>query len=97
MNGQRNHSKLKILRLLGNIFRFVDSIDLNCVDGGFPQREVLEMKHLALRKWELGNGSMRRLQSCKKLDNLPTELCSLNGLRKVHITEPPSEQMAYIL
>ncbi|WVZ03070.1 hypothetical protein V8G54_023876 [Vigna mungo] len=88
MNGLGNHSKLKILRLLGNIDRFNDPIDLNCV--GFPQLEVLKMKELKLRNWKLGNGAMRKLQHviikfCGPYINLPTELCSLNGLKQVHI------------
>ncbi|XP_017431699.2 disease resistance protein RPP13 [Vigna angularis] len=102
MNSLGNHSKLKILKLLGDITWSGDSIDLNCVDDSFPQLEIFRMSHLAVRKWELGNGAMQRLQNvlidnCKELDNLPSELCSLNGLRKMHITESPSEQMAHIL
>ncbi|KOM51232.1 hypothetical protein LR48_Vigan08g205900 [Vigna angularis] len=102
MNSLGNHSKLKILRLSGNILQSGDSIDLNCMDGSFPQLEVLEIKYMRLRKWEIGNGAMRRLQNviihkCPLLDNLPTELFFLNELRKVNITESPSEQMAHIL
>ncbi|WVZ03068.1 hypothetical protein V8G54_023874 [Vigna mungo] len=94
MNGLGNHSKLKILRLLGNIMVSMDPTDLNCV--GFPQLEVLEMKLLRLRKWALGNGTLQRLQHviidrCRPLDNLPTELCCLNGLRKLHLNNYPSE------
>ncbi|XP_014522630.1 putative disease resistance RPP13-like protein 3 isoform X2 [Vigna radiata var. radiata] len=101
MNSLGNHSKLKFLRLVGNPV-FEDSIDLNCVGGSFPQLEVLQMECLNLQKWELGNGAMRRLHNviihaCQLLDNLPTELCSLNRLRKVHITDSPSKQMTRIL
>ncbi|XP_022632889.1 putative disease resistance RPP13-like protein 3 [Vigna radiata var. radiata] len=104
MNGLGNHSKLKILRLLGNLLMFKNPTDLNCV--GFPQLEVLKMKFLRLQKWELDNGAMRRLQHviidrCGPLGNLPTELCYLNGLKKVHINSFPSKevigQMADIL
>ncbi|KOM51231.1 hypothetical protein LR48_Vigan08g205800 [Vigna angularis] len=102
MNSLANHSKLKFLRLLGNPLESEDSIDLNCVSGSFPQLEVLQMEYLKLRKWELGNGAMRRLQNviirdCQSLDNLPNELCSLNRLRKVHITDSPSKQTTHIL
>ncbi|XP_022632839.1 disease resistance protein RPP13 isoform X2 [Vigna radiata var. radiata] len=99
MNGLGNHFKLKILRLGGSLLE--DSVDLNCADGGFPQLEVLEMRYMRLRKWKLGNGAMRRLQNvfihhCQPLDNHPIELCSLNGLKKVHIRDSFSEQMAHI-
>ncbi|XP_047166606.1 disease resistance protein RPP13-like [Vigna umbellata] len=102
MNSLANHSKLKFLRLLGNPLKSEDSIDLNCVSGSFPQLEVLQMEYLKLRKWELGNGALRRLQNviihdCQSLDNLPNELCSLNRLRKVHITDSPSKQTTHIL
>ncbi|XP_047169034.1 putative disease resistance RPP13-like protein 3 [Vigna umbellata] len=62
MNGLRNHSKIKILRLLG-VEWSKSSIDLNCGDGGFPQLEVLEMKYLSIRKCKLCNGAMHRLQN----------------------------------
>ncbi|XP_014521204.1 disease resistance protein RPP13-like [Vigna radiata var. radiata] len=109
MNGLRNHSKIKILKLLGfEIYmrsidrRYTSSIDLNCVDGDFPQLEVLEMKYLTLGKWKLGNGAMQRLQNviihdCQQLDDLLPDFCSLNGLRKVQISKSPLEQIAHIL
>ncbi|WVZ03065.1 hypothetical protein V8G54_023871 [Vigna mungo] len=101
INSLGNHSKLKFLRLLGNPLSEY-SFDFNCVGGSFPQLEVLQMEYLKLRKWKLGNGAMQRLQNviihkCQSLDNLPTELCSLNRLRKVHITNSPSKQMTHIL
>ncbi|XP_014494614.1 disease resistance protein RPP13-like [Vigna radiata var. radiata] len=102
MNSLRNHSKIKILRLSGDDKWVGSTIDLNCVDGSFPQLEVLEMESLLVRKWELGHGAMQRLQDvfihrCPVLDNLPTELCSLKGLRKVQITGSSIEEMAHIL
>ncbi|XP_014515542.1 putative late blight resistance protein homolog R1B-14 [Vigna radiata var. radiata] len=101
MNGLKNHSKIKILRLLG-VEWSENSIDLNCVDGSFPQLEVLEMKHLSLRKFKLGNGAMQRLQNviiqdCQYLYHLLVEFQSLNGLRKIEITETPLEQLDYFL
>ncbi|WVZ02314.1 hypothetical protein V8G54_023120 [Vigna mungo] len=101
MNSLANHSKLKVLRLWGR-FRLVDSIDLNFVDGGFPQLEVLQMRGLPIRKLELGNGTMCRLQNvlidgCEPLDSFLTGLCFLNGLKKIHITRFLSEEeMAHI-
>ncbi|XP_047169033.1 disease resistance protein RPP13-like [Vigna umbellata] len=101
MNGLRNHSKIKILKLLGDDCH-VSSIDLNCVVVGFPQLEVLEMKYLSLGKCKLGNGAMQRLQNviihdCQQLDNLLIDFCSLNVLRKVQISKTPLEQIAHIL
>ncbi|KAG2398111.1 Disease resistance protein [Vigna angularis] len=61
MNGLRNHSNIKILKLLGDDCH-VSSIDLNCVVGCFSQLEVLEMKYLSLGKCKLGNGAMQRLK-----------------------------------
>ncbi|XP_014522592.1 disease resistance protein RPP13-like [Vigna radiata var. radiata] len=102
MNSLANHSKLKVLRLRGKVTAFEDSVDLNCADGGFPQLEVFKMRDIKLRKWRLGNCAMQKLQNvfildCRPLDHLPTELCSLNELREVHITEYPSKQMTHIL
>ncbi|XP_014522641.1 disease resistance protein RPP13-like [Vigna radiata var. radiata] len=90
MNGVGNHSKLKILTLLGYIMEFKDPFNLNCV--GFPKLEVLQLKYLPLRNWKLSNGAMQKLQHviiycCEPLDNLPIELCSLNGLKKMHIQD----------
>ncbi|KAK7341156.1 hypothetical protein VNO80_24081 [Phaseolus coccineus] len=91
MNGLGNHTKLKILRLLGARSYDGDCFELNCVGGSFPQLEVFEMFHLNLGKWKLGNDAMPRLQSvivhgCKSLDDLPNELWSLNGLENVEVT-----------
>ncbi|KAG2398204.1 uncharacterized protein HKW66_Vig0135600 [Vigna angularis] len=102
INGLGNHFKLKILSLWGSMGQIEDSVDLNCADGSFPQLEVLQMRFIRLRKWELGNGAMQKLQHvlihrCQPLDNLPTQLCSLNGLKKVHITDSVSKQMTHIL
>ncbi|XP_047162551.1 putative disease resistance RPP13-like protein 3 [Vigna umbellata] len=102
MNSLANHSKLKVLRLRGTGLFQEDSFDLNCADGGFPQLEVFKMRDIKLRKWRLGNCAMQKLQNvfiqrCQPLDHLPTELCSLNELREVHITEDPSKQMTHIL
>jgi len=101
MNGLGNLTKLKTLRLLGELNWSGDSFDLNCVGGSFPQLEVFEMENLKVGKWKLGNGAMPRLQSviinyCEGLDDLPSELWSLSGLRKVHVTKP-SEKMAVVL
>nr|XP_007131451.1 hypothetical protein PHAVU_011G014500g [Phaseolus vulgaris]ESW03445.1 hypothetical protein PHAVU_011G014500g [Phaseolus vulgaris] len=101
MNGLENHTKLKILRLSGNVFYDRDSFDLNCVGGSFPQLEVFEMEFLKLEKWKLDNGAMSRLQrviinDCERLDDLPHELWSLSGLRKVQVMKP-SEKMANML
>ncbi|BAT91178.1 hypothetical protein LR48_Vigan08g196300 [Vigna angularis] len=103
-NDLGNHSKIKILRLSGDEYAYPsrDSVDIHCVDDSFPQLEVLEIKYLPLGKWELGNGAMRRLQTvfihrCPLLDTLPSKFCSLNGLRKVQITESRTGQIAHIL
>jgi len=98
MNGLGNHTKLKFLRLLGKGIESQDFFDLNCVGGSFPQLEVFEIEYLALGRWKLDNGAMPRLESviihnCHRLDDLPNELWSLSGLRKVKVTKP-SEQMA---
>jgi len=95
-----NHTKLKILRLLGDVIS-VDSFDLNCIAGSFPQLEVFDMEHLRVGKWKLGNGAMPRLQRlviyyCDWLDDLPNQLWSLSHLRKVHIINP-SEQITHRL
>ncbi|KAL9296123.1 hypothetical protein ACSQ67_022019 [Phaseolus vulgaris] len=101
MNGLGNLTKLKILRLSGNRCYFGNSFELNCLAGSFPQLEVFEMEYLNLGKWKLGNGAMLRLQSviinnCETLDDLPSKLWSLNGLRKVQVMKP-SHQMATML
>jgi len=102
MNGLGKHTKLKILRLCGdNITSSGDSIVLNCGRGSFPQLEVVEMENLKLGKWKLDNGAMSRLQnvminSCEWLEDLPNELWSLSGLKKVHVKNP-SVQMARML
>jgi len=98
MNGLGNHTKLKILRLLGIRASRGDSFVVNCGRGSFPELEVVEMKNLKLRKWMLENGAMWRLQNvvihrCLRLDTLPNELWSLSGLRKVQVKHP-SLQMA---
>ncbi|KAL9296121.1 hypothetical protein ACSQ67_022017 [Phaseolus vulgaris] len=91
MNGLGNLTKLKILELWGPLYKG-DSFDLNCVEGSFPKLEVFEMAYLSLEKWKLGNGGMSRLQSliiynCESLDDLPNELWSLSGLRRVNVRE----------
>ncbi|XP_047166615.1 disease resistance protein RPP13-like [Vigna umbellata] len=101
INGLGNHTKLKKLRLLGDVTWSRESFDLNCVGGGFSQLEVIEMENLTLQKWKLDNGAMSRLQSvtinhCERLDDLPNELWSLSGLRKVQVMKP-SKEMAHTL
>jgi hypothetical protein len=59
------------------------------------------MSNFPIRNWKLANGSMPRLQiliinDCDELDSLPSELWSLNTLRKVCVTEP-SNAMAAML
>jgi len=102
MNHLGNHTKLKFLKLSGKVLgKEENSFDLNCEGGSFPQLEVFKMKYLKLRKWELGNGGMSRLQrviiyGCPWLDNIPNELWSLSGLRKVKATRV-STQIEYRL
>jgi len=101
MNGLGNHTKLKILRLLGYPTSSGDSFVLNCGRDSFPQLEVVEMEILKVTEWKLENGAMWRLQNvvinyCKRLDDLPNELWSLSGLRKVEVKKP-SVQMARML
>jgi len=101
MNGLGNHTKLKKLRLLGDVTWSGESFDLNCVEGGFSQLEVIEMEDLKVGKWKLGNGGMLRLhsvmiQNCARLDDLPNEIWSLSSLRKVQVMKP-SEEMARML
>ncbi|XP_027910598.1 disease resistance protein RPP13-like [Vigna unguiculata] len=99
MNGLGNHTKLKILTLWG--IWSCDTFNLNCVGGSFPQLEVFQMGHLEVGNWRLGNGAMPKLQkvvifNCDRLNDLPNELWSLSGLRKVQVRKP-SEQMACML
>jgi len=59
------------------------------------------MKILGLREWKLENGAMSMLQNvvinnCGMLDDLPNELWSLSGLRKVQVKHP-SPRMADML
>lgn len=98
MKALGNLTKLGILKLLGSSD---DSFDLNCVEGGFPQLQVLEMSFLGVGNWKLGNGTMLRLQSleinyCEGLNDLPNELWSLTDLREVRVRRP-SEPMAHML
>ncbi|XP_047179573.1 disease resistance protein RPP13-like [Vigna umbellata] len=102
MKGLGNHARLKILRLFGfMIFSTLNSYDLTCVGGSFPQLEVFQMEFLKIEKWNLGKGAMPKLQSlvinfCGRLDDLPNELWSLSDLKKVHVTKP-SRQMIGVL
>ncbi|WVZ03067.1 hypothetical protein V8G54_023873 [Vigna mungo] len=101
ISGLGNHTKLKILRLLGDVTWSGDSSVFYCVEGSFPQLEIFRMGVLAVTKWKLNNGAMQKLQSvmihnCEMLDDLPNELWSLSDLRKVQVTKP-SEQMVLML
>ncbi|XP_020214661.1 disease resistance protein RPP13 isoform X1 [Cajanus cajan] len=90
LNALRNHTKLQILSLYGD---YGSNINLNCVVGGFPQLQVLQLKKFTSVNWKLGNGAMPRLHTlviinCQSLDDLPNELWSLTAFRKLHVKQP---------
>ncbi|MED6182967.1 hypothetical protein PIB30_033569 [Stylosanthes scabra] len=92
MNAIGNLAKLQRLRLYGSL-TFHIPFEINCTPGSFSQLQVFEMQRLNVKNWKLGNGAMSCLQrllikDCKRLENLPDAVWSLNALRQVQVMRP---------
>jgi len=99
MHAVENLTKLQILILTGGYL--FSLFDLNFVEDGFPQLKEFQMRNIPIQNWKLAHGSMPHLQmvvidSCDKLDNLPSELWSLSTLRKVCVRKPSNAMTAML-
>ncbi|GFS31381.1 hypothetical protein Acr_00g0016990 [Actinidia rufa] len=65
--------------------------NLNCRSNGFPKLEVLKLINLAIRSWNISQGSMARLRSvvinrCGLLEGLPSALQNMPDFRELELS-----------
>ncbi|GFS30834.1 hypothetical protein Acr_00g0014430 [Actinidia rufa] len=65
--------------------------NLNCRSNGFPKLEVLKLINLAIRSWNISQGSMARLRSvvisrCGLLEGLPSALRNMPALQELELS-----------